>query len=43
MAARPRDGGPWEAAVDDAFRTEMAAGYALAEPALVLGWPIARR
>ncbi|MHB8892158.1 MAG: helicase HerA-like domain-containing protein, partial [Candidatus Limnocylindrales bacterium] len=29
-----------EAMVDDAFRAEMAAGYALAEPAIIFGSPI---
>jgi DNA double-strand break repair helicase HerA and related ATPase len=29
-----------EVAVDEAFRTEMAAGYALDEPAIILGAPI---
>ena len=35
-----RDPGTREAAVDDAFRTEMAAGYTFDEPVVVFGSPI---
>jgi uncharacterized protein len=40
MAACTRDDQPLEVKVDDAFRTEMAAGYTFDEPVIVFGSPI---
>ncbi len=40
MSDSARDGGPLEVAMDESFRSEMAAGYTLTEPTIVLGSPM---